>query len=102
MPENPPSFDPLESHIVARSADLESTRRRIRYSIAVPLLLIALTLVLFARDAQPQALLWMYLAYIVLNMFEKIGYGRAVLAYKRVIQKLLARVAELERQPYPR
>jgi lysylphosphatidylglycerol synthetase-like protein (DUF2156 family) len=41
-------------------------------------------------------LLVISLVYVVLTLAEKIAYGRAVLAYKMLIQKLRRRLAELE------
>jgi hypothetical protein len=89
-------FDAAEAKVIAHAANSDVTRRRIRLSVLFPLFLIGLTLALFWRDAQPRILLWFYVAYIFINMFEKIGYGIAVLAYKSVVRKLLARVNELE------
>jgi hypothetical protein len=99
MNENTLQFDPAEAQIVIRAADSAVTRRRIWLSVAVPLALIALTLALFWRSAQPRALLWLYVGYVALNMLEKVGYGLAVRSYKSVIRKLLARVSELEGRP---
>jgi hypothetical protein len=45
----------------------------------------------FWRDAQPRLLLWLFVSYVGINMLEKVAYGFAVLSYKSVIRKLLAR-----------
>ena len=99
MSEHTLQLDPVEARIVARALDPALTRRRIWYSVLVPLALIALTLALFWRDAQPRVLLWLYVGYVAINMFEKVAYGLAVLSYKSVIRKLLSRVRELEGSP---
>lgn len=88
-------FDGLDSRIVVRAADPATTRRRITYSIVIPLVLIALLLGAYGQDARPRSLLWVFILYVAINMFEKVGYGLAVLAYKRVIRKLVAQVTEL-------
>ena len=99
MSEHTLQFDRLESQIVARAGNPAATRRRIWYSVLVPLALIALLLATFGREAQPRALLWLFVGYVTVNMVEKIGYGFAVLSYKSVIRKLQARVAQLENRP---
>ena len=101
MTENTLQFDPAETQIVARSANSAVTRRRIWYSVLFPLALIGLALAMFWRDAQPRLLLWLFVAYVAINMFEKLAYGVAVLSYKSVIRKLLSRVSELERARMP-
>lgn len=92
-------LDPLESQIIARAADSAVTRRRIWYCVFIPLAFIGLLLVLFWREAQPPILLWLFVGYVALNMLEKIGYGLAVLGYKRVIRKLLTQVEQLQAHP---
>jgi uncharacterized membrane protein len=99
MSENTLQFDATEAQIVARAANSAVTRRRILYSVLAPVVLIALVLAIFWRDAQPRTLLWIFVGYVAINMLEKIGYGLAVLSYKSVIRKLLSRVRELEGPP---
>jgi len=90
------NFDRAESHIVARSADVSVTQRRIWISVLVPLALVGLLFAVFWRDAQPRMLLWLFVGYVLFGLLEKLSYGLAVLAYKRVVRKLAARVTELE------
>lgn len=96
MSENTLEFDPAEAQIVARAGNPTVTRRRIWYSVLFPLVLIALAVVMFRRDAQPRFLLWLFVGYVTISMLEKVAYGIAVLSYKSVIRKLLKRVSELE------
>jgi hypothetical protein len=72
------------------------TRRRIGYAVLVPLAFIVLLIAVYWREARPRTLLWLFVGYVAINAVEKVGYGLAVLAYKSVIRKLLARVSELE------
>jgi hypothetical protein len=93
VPNEP--FDPTEAQIVAAAGNPALTKRRIFYSILAPLALIALMLTMFWH-AQPPIVVWLFAAYAALTMFERVGYGLAVLSYKSVIRKLLLRVSELE------
>lgn len=99
MNHSPIQFNQTEERIVALAANSDVTRRRIWLSVLFPLTLIAVTLAVFGRDAQPRFLLWLYVAYVGINMFEKIGYGLAVLSYKSAIRKLISRIDELEGRP---
>jgi hypothetical protein len=91
-------FDQLESQIVGRADNATVTRQRIWLSVLVPLVLVVLLLLVFWREAQPKLLLWLFVGYVIINIYEKVCYGFAVLGYKSVIRKLLARVKELEGQ----
>jgi hypothetical protein len=94
-------FDTAEAKIVAGAANSALTKRRILYSILAPLGLTALVLTMFWRTAQPAALLWLFVGYVAATTYERLGYGLAVLLYKSVIRKLLARVRELESRLAP-
>jgi hypothetical protein len=98
MSENNLQLDRLESQLLARAADVAATRRRIGYSVLAPVALIALLLAIFWREAQPRLLLWLFVGYVAVGIFEKVSYGFAVLGYKGLVRKLLARVNELERR----
>ena len=79
---------PLEQDILRRSSDLEVTRRRIRMLyVFSPMTPIALFLLGWMTQS------WVWVAaygavYAVLTALEKVAYGKAVLAYKSLIQKL--------------
>src|SRR5262245_36697673 len=94
----PLHFNATEEQLISRAANTALTKRRIFYSTIAPLAFITLLLAMYWHTAQPPLLLWLFVAYVTIGMFEKMAYGRAVLLYKGVIQKLLARVTELERQ----
>lgn len=84
------NFTSAEQYILNRSSDLASTRRRIVWSILIPVGFVILLLAMFLQNAEPRLLLWLFVIYIVIGVFEKISFGFAVLSYKRTIQKLLA------------
>lgn len=96
MSESPLKFDAAEAQLIARAAEPARTRRRLWLSALAPLALVAFALATFWRDAQPRLLLWLFVAYVLATLLERVSYGLAVLSYKRVIRKLLARVEELE------
>lgn len=89
---------PMERVILDHSRDLAVTRRR-RTTVVVTGLTTAMLLAFAAYVTQS----WMFalgvsLVYITVTIAEKVAYANAVLSYKRLIQKLNARVEELEKQ----
>lgn len=84
-----------EQRILDRSHDLGATRRRIR-SVAVMSSVLVVVLFYARPGIAPDVLFWVFVGYVVLTGLEKLAYGVSVLGYKRVIQKLAARVRELE------
>jgi hypothetical protein len=90
MSESTLQPDPLEARLLASATNTAVTRRRIWWSVLVPLAFITLLITVFWRDAQPRLLLWLFVCYVSIGLFERISYGIAVLGYKSVIRKLLA------------
>ncbi len=96
MVDSPPGWTPFERGILLRAGNWELTRRRIRSVILwASLFAVALVAFYFLTRSAP-ALLLIALLYIAITTVEKVLYGRAVLVYKSVVTKLLARVKELE------
>ena len=86
----------LEKAILLRSADLDVTRRR-RTTVIVTGLTAALLFALVAYTKRSwQFVLAVALVYVAVTLVERVGYANAILAYKGLIQKLKARIEELE------
>lgn len=91
-------FTPIEQQILERSANPGLTRRR-RSMVVIFGIAAAVSLTLVAWIMQSwQFLLVITLPYMGITIVEKVLYANGVLAYKSVIQKLLARIQELERE----
>ena len=86
-----------ERFLVERSADLAITRRRVRLVIISAALLIGAIIVAAPLTQSWQLLLFFAVAYIAMTAWERLGYARTIVAYKGLIQKLAARIEELER-----
>lgn len=82
------NLDRVETEILRRAHDIATTKRRIWISVIAPLALATLVLIAFWDGRQPQLLLWLFVVYVLATMLERVGYGMAVLLYKRVIRKL--------------
>ena len=87
---------PLEEQILQRSPDLAATRRR-RTAVLTAGVAAAVLLAGVAWLTESWRLVLVAsLAYVTVTLVEKVCYANAVLAYKTLIQKLRARVEELE------
>ncbi len=86
-----------EWFLVERSADLAITRRRVRLVIISAALLIGVIIVAAPLTQSWQLLLFFAVAYIAMTAWERLGYARTIVAYKGLIQKLAARIEQLER-----
>ena len=85
-----------EVDVLKRCADLEITKRGIQ-SILIIGSMSCISLVMVGSLLKS----WLFvmalaLLYMVITVWEKISYGKAVLLYKSLVQKLERRVNELE------
>ena len=87
-----------ERFLLQRSADLAITRRRARLVIVSAALLIAALIVAAPLTQSWQLLLFFAAAYIAMTAWERLGYARTILAYKGLVQKLAARIDQLDRE----
>jgi Na+/H+-dicarboxylate symporter len=94
----PPELDATERQLLERSKDPGTTRTRIISVIIAPLVLIGMILYVVQTGLSAQLLGWVFVAYVAVTAWEKVAYGMAVLRYKRLIQKLVDRIEELERE----
>lgn len=80
-------LDELEQAIIENCENIESTQRRM-WSV----IFMALTFVVLLSYAHvalsKEAVFAIMLVYVVITTIEKLLYGKGVLAYKRLIQKL--------------
>ena len=84
-----PEFTALEQAILAKAGDLEVTRKRIG-AVWVSAAFFAVALVSFGFIFQDWRIVTgVAVIYILINTIERAAYGKAVLSYKMVIQKLL-------------
>ena len=89
-------LSPIEVRIVELSGDPQATRRRRTIVVIAGLTFAAALVVLALVTRSWPTLLSISLVYIGLTLFEKVMYANAILAYKGLIQKLKARIEELE------
>ena len=93
---DPLKFTPTENIIIRNSANVAITKNRIIqiyfFSSLFALSLAAMTLL----TGSLYGVLAIALLYIAFTTVEKVLYGRGVLLYKSIIQKLLGRIAALE------
>ena len=88
-----------ESRILKRSSDAELTRRRMRQVLLAATAFAALLVVMAWFTRSLPLVLGVALVYVVLTTWEKLAYGRAVLSYKSIIQKLVRRLSDLDGRP---
>jgi hypothetical protein len=86
----------VETLLLERSQDLALTRRRTRLVVLSAVFLVVAIVVAAPLLQSWQFLLFFAVAYISLTTWERLGYARTILAYKGLIQKLAARIGELE------
>jgi hypothetical protein len=96
MNEEPLSLSAGERYVLERSFDVQLTRRRLRLVVVSALVLIVALVVLSPILRSWQFLLFFSVAYVAVTAWERVGYARAILTYKGLIQKLVGRVEELE------
>ena len=89
-------LSPMERLLLERSSDTSITRSRMRMVVVSALLLAAALIVLSPLIESWIFLLFFAVTYIAVTTWERLGYARTILTYKCLIQKLTARVEELE------
>jgi hypothetical protein len=85
-----------ESRILKRCADTEVTRRRMRQVLIAAAAFAALLVAMAWYTRSLPLVLAVALLYIVVTTLEKLAYGRGVLSYKAVVEKLLRRLRDLD------
>jgi len=106
MDQTPLDLNPIERLLLERSEDLNLTRRRLRLVVISGLLLAAALIVLSPLVGSWELLLFFAVAYVLVTTWERVGYARTIIAYKRLIRKLADRIQTLEsgrssKQPLP-
>lgn len=97
MNEEQLELNAIDKLLLERSSDTDLTRRRLRAVIVSAILLIAALVVAALLTRSWELLLFFAVAYVATTAWERVAYARTILAYKGLIQKLAARVDELER-----
>lgn len=90
---------PLENQLVALSTNLETTRKRLRFSMASATIMAVVVAAAGFWTKSWVVLTVGMIAYIGGVAWERAKYARTVMAYKQVIAKLAAEVSELRRRP---
>lgn len=85
-----------ESRILKRSSDLELTRRRMRQVLFAAVLFAALLVAMAWFTHSLPLVLGVALLYVAVTTWEKLAYGRGVLSYKAIINKLIRRLGDLD------
>lgn len=88
-----------ESRILKRCSDVEVTRRRMRQVLLAATVFAVLLSVAAWYSRSLPLIVGIALVYIAITTWEKLTYGRGVLAYKSLIQKLLRRLRDLDGGP---
>lgn len=95
-----PSYDlrltRTEHALLEKSFDLKLTRRRLRLVVGSGLALIVVLIVTSPLIRSWEFLLFFAAVYIAVTTWERVGYARSILAYKRLVQKLAGRLEALE------
>jgi hypothetical protein len=83
-------FTPDEKMVLQASADYERTIRRRRIAVGAGGLMLAGILVAWYLDLSRELVLVAFAVYVIGAIVERVAYANAVLAYKRLVRKLLA------------
>lgn len=84
-----PELTDVEQAILAKAGDLEITKKRIR-QVWVSAAVFAAALVFFGVAFQDWRIVTaVAVIYVVINTMERAAYGKTVLAYKSLVQKLV-------------
>jgi hypothetical protein len=95
----PLDLDARERRFLERSADLEATRRRVR-TVLISGTTFAILLVAAGLLTRSWILLLVVsVLYVLITTWERVTYGGATLVYKKLVQKLRARIEEFEGRP---
>jgi Co/Zn/Cd efflux system component len=89
-------LSPTERRFLERSADLDVTRRRIRTVLSLATAFAVLLVAAGLLTRSWALLLAVAVLYVIITTWERVTYAGATLVYKRLVQKLKARVEELE------
>jgi hypothetical protein len=84
---------PLEQHILDASSKPEITHRRKRVVIVSASVLIAVIIGAALLPVSRTFFVVAFAAYVLITLAEKVAYANAVLGYKSLIRKLVARTS---------
>ncbi len=91
-----PGLTELERRFLAGCSDEALTRRRMRWVVLMAAVFGLLLVAAAWASRSWQMVLAVSLLYLLITVWEKLGYGRGVLIYKSLVRKLAARVEQLE------
>ncbi len=94
MDEGKLGLSEVERKVLAGCRDEALTRRRMRQVILAASIFVVLLVVVAWFSRSWLFVLGIALLYIAITTWEKLAYGRAVLLYKSIIRKLVARLEE--------
>ncbi len=86
----------LERRFLEGSSNLDKTHVRIRQVIFAGTLFGVLLVIAAWLFRSLELVLGVALVYLVITCWEKAAYGRGVLVYKSLVQKLASRIEQLE------
>jgi hypothetical protein len=89
-------LDDRDKWLLERCDDLLATRRKVQSVVVVAAIFVALLLFWILSDRPPRLLNWIFLIYVLITACERISYAAAIMAYKRLIRKLRARLESAE------
>jgi len=90
-------LDLLEAQILARCHDTAVTRRRIVITIVTGCAVAAAFIIAAMLGVSARTIAGIAALYALITMFERLFYGRAILAYKSLVRKLAKHIGDLER-----
>ncbi len=87
----------LEEQILKNSSNIEITQKRIKSIKSFAIVAFIGSIFLSFMDISPKFTAGLLALYIAITAFEKIAYGKAVIGYKNLIQKLVTRLEEIDK-----
>ena len=82
-------MDNSQKEIIMSCFDEQKTRRRIWFVVVFNLALVALVYWFGFVQQNITTVTTAFIAYLVVTLMEKIGYGNGVMAYKRIVRQIL-------------
>jgi hypothetical protein len=90
-------LDLLEAQILARCHDTAVTRRRIVITIFAGCAVAAGFIAAAIFGVSARTIAGIAALYALVTMLERLFYGKAILGYKSLVRKLVARIGDLQR-----
>lgn len=91
-------FHQIDKILLSRCADLQFTKKRTWLALAIGGVFALALVTMKVRQASISVFFWLSLIYVLITTFDKLSHGLSILAYKRLVLKLVKQISLYEKR----